>query len=259
MSRHAPHQGQLRLFPEPGASRIASPEDRPTHLDGSPLERWVRHLGGSAARVVVTSNRTVLASLGGPFEARRLRVHPVLAGAPDPVAEALARLYLQSPRRDTRRALHARLRTYLREHEAELPTPTGPRLAPPEGEIHDLAAVFRRVNERFFGGRLQVELGWTRKPGRRTLSRWYEVPGAISRIGVNRLLDHEDVPARVLEYLLYHEGLHELLRDHRHRGKRVYHHAEFRRRERLFQGWREAGREAERFLARLWRTLRARR
>ncbi len=249
MSPHASHPGQLRLFPEPGASRISGAPERAT-----PLERWVGLVAGRrSARVVVTENRTVLASIAGPPEAPRLRVHRVLAEAPEPVAEALALLYLGHPRREARRALHAQVRGYLRSRERELPTPSGPRLDRPHGEIHDLAAALRRVNERFFGGRLVVEVGWTRKPGRRTLSRWYEVPGAVSRIGVNRLLDNEDVPARVIEYLLYHEGLHETLRDRLRAGKRVYHHAEFRRRERLFEGWREAGREAERLLASLWR------
>ena len=238
---------QLELF-GPGAAAPAAPRT------ATPIEGWAGRLArGRDVRVVFTENRVVLASLGGSREAPRLRVHRIFAEAPEPVAEAVARLYLAPPRRGLRHEMQTRLRDFIRRHDGASPAAAPPRATPPRGTAHDLRPLLARVSGRWFDGRLEVVVGWSMRPARRTLARWYEVTGDRSRILVNRLLDAADVPERVLEYLLYHEALHEVLRDRRCKGRRVYHHPEFHRRERLFPSHVAVGTEAERLLERLWR------
>lgn len=240
----APLRGVLAL-PETGASA---------------LERWAAKMArGRDVRVIYTDNRVVLASLSGAETAPVLRAHRVFRLAPDAVAEALAKLYLGRPRRATRRDLQQRLRAFLREHEDAVPASKAPpRVKPPQGEHRDLRPVLERVNRTWFGGRLDVVIGWSPRPARRTLARWHEVSGDKSRIVVNSLLDAAVVPARVLDYLVYHEALHETLRDRMEGRRRVYHHAEFRRREAMFPDLAAVGAAAEQVAERLWRSHRRR-
>ncbi len=224
------------------------------------LERWGAKMArGRAVRVRYTDNRVVLASLGGTDAAPVLRAHRIFRAAPDGVAEALAKLYLGRPRRATRRELQRRLRDFIREHEDAVPaTKAPPRLKPPSGEVRDLRPILERVNHTWFEGALDVVIGWSPRPARRTLARWHEVAGDRSRIVVNSLLDAAVVPERVLDYLVYHEALHETLRDRMEGSRRVYHHTEFRRRERLFPDLEGVGLAAERVAERLWRSFRRR-
>jgi hypothetical protein len=268
ISKRTPCGTQLEMFelePAPAPAREPAAPLRGDLSRNEPgptaLERWAAKMArGRDVQVVYTENRVVLASLGGTDEAPCLRAHRIFRAASDGVAEALAKLYLGRPRRTTRRELQRRLREFIRVHEDAVPaTKAPPRVRPPAGEARDLRPILERVNRTWFGGKLDVIIGWSPRPARRTLARWHEVSGDRSRIVVNSLLDAAVVPERVLDYLVYHEALHETLRDRMEGGRRVYHHAEFRRRERLFPDLDGVGAEAERVAERLWRSYRRRR
>ena len=59
-------------------------------------------------------------------------------------------------------------------------------------------------------------------------------------IRIHRCLDSADVPAFVVESVVYHEMLHADLPVEIHNGRRRLHTPEFRRRERLFHRFTEA-------------------
>lgn len=114
------------------------------------------------------------------------------------------------------------------------------------GQHHDLHELFRRLNERFFGGALTPgPLSWG---ARRAHCRTGIYDPATGGIRLSPVLDGPGVPGYVVEFVLYHEMLH-LVQDGEGRlgpGRRI-HTAAFRRQERRYPHWREA----EDFLTRL--------
>lgn len=126
-----------------------------------------------------------------------------------------------------------------------------------EGHHFDLRAIFDRLNERYFRGRLRgYKVVWGRRQKRRP--KEYFVFGTIQEedrvIRINPRLDQPFVPRWFLQYVLYHEMLHSVVPDETDAsGRRRVHTDEFNRRERKFPGYRRARRWEEDNLARFLR------
>ena len=180
-----------------------------------------------------------------------VRLSDLLRRAPLLVLEAaaailLARLYhRRTPRelletyrtfslaRDTRRRL-------LRARRAR----GQPLASGPSGRFHDLARMFGPLNRRYFSGRLRrPRLGWSARPWRMQLGCFD--PG-LNQIVINARLDRANVPAFVVEYVLFHEMLHV---KHPMRAASCglqSHAAEFRREEKRFRAYERARQFLER-------------
>ena len=126
-----------------------------------------------------------------------------------------------------------------------------------EGRYFDLRAIFDRLNEKHFRGRLRgYRVVWGRR--RKQRPKEYFVFGTIQEddriIRINPLLDQPFVPLWFLKYILYHEMLHSVVPDEpRNGGRRCVHTEEFNRRERKFPHYRRARRWEEENLARFLR------
>jgi hypothetical protein len=183
-------------------------------------------------------------------ETAQVRLSDLLASAPLAVVEAAAALLLA---RAYRRKPPAELAEFYRHycHQPE----TRRRLAALRrrrcrpllrfADHYDLAALFGKLNQRYFAGGLrQPQLGWSHRSWQSQLGAF---DPALDRIVMNRRLDRPDVPARVVEYVLYHEMLHvkhpgELARC----GLRV-HSSAFRAEEKRFAHYEEARRWLKHF------------
>ena len=85
-----------------------------------------------------------------------------------------------------------------------------------EGRYFDLRAIFDRLNEKHFRGRLRgYKVMWGRR--RKQRPKEYFVFGTIQEedrvIRINPLLDQPFVPLWFLKYILYHEMLHSVVPD----------------------------------------------
>ena len=126
-----------------------------------------------------------------------------------------------------------------------------------EGKYFDLRAIFERLNQRYFRGRLRgYKVMWGRRQKHRPKN--YFTFGTIQEedrvIRINPLLDQPFVPLWFLQYVLYHEMLHSVVRDEvAPRGRRRIHTDEFNRRERKFRSYERARRWEEENLARFLR------
>jgi hypothetical protein len=126
-----------------------------------------------------------------------------------------------------------------------------------EGRYFDLRAIFDRLNEKHFRGRLRgYKVTWGRR--RKQRPKEYFVFGTIQEddriIRINPLLDQPFVPLWFLKYILYHEMLHSVVPDEpQNGGRRRVHTEEFNRREREFPNYRRARRWEEENLARFLR------
>lgn len=216
---------------------------------GLPLAaRLAPHFGGQLGRLVLTRNRSTLLSCRRQPDGRlTVRLHECFGSADDATLAALALLAIGQPTA----ALRARARTLVRAHAAQAATgeTSAPRPRRPrsglvaQGRTHDLAALRDEINRDYFGGRLEVAIGWSRggAPGaarrRRTrgvslhLGTWNE---RDRRVRIHPVLDHPSVPREVVAAVVHHELLHAELGAVVVNGRRYVHTAEFRRREREF-------------------------
>jgi hypothetical protein len=113
-----------------------------------------------------------------------------------------------------------------------------------KGRFFNLRAHFDKLNARYFGGRLR---GYTIVWGRRRKQRPRDciVFGTIQEddrvIRVHPLLDRSFVPTWFLQYVIYHEMCHAVVKDRfDSSGRRIVHHAKFFTRERKFRWFRRA-------------------
>jgi len=126
-----------------------------------------------------------------------------------------------------------------------------------EGKYFDLRAIFERLKQRYFRGRLRgYQVMWGRR--RKHRPKNYFTFGTIQEedrvIRINPLLDQPFVPLWFLQYVLYHEMLHSVVPDEVvSRGRRRIHTDEFNRRERKFRSYQRARRWEEENLARFLR------
>lgn len=183
----------------------------------------VRAAGGGFAQVVFTRNRRVMASVGRG--GTTLRLHESFACAPEPVLQALARLF-RSQDPQTRAAARREVRAYLAEHgrTATAPRPRAPRRIARGDEpyLARLRAEFQRVNERFFGGSLpEVPLYLS---GRMRRRNGHFCAAPLEIVISRRLCTH--AAAGEAEHTLRHEMIH--LWQHAS-GRRPDHGPEFRR------------------------------
>ncbi|HEY3836036.1 MAG TPA: M48 family peptidase [Bryobacteraceae bacterium] len=107
------------------------------------------------------------------------------------------------------------------------------------GEVHDLAPIFEDLNRRYFDGMMACpQLGWSRTASKQLLGHFDAGHNAII---ISRIFDCKDVPRIALEFVMYHEMLH-LRYPTQYRGaRRCIHSAEFKKSEREFAAWKEAG------------------
>lgn len=230
--------------------------------------------GPALGAVTLTDNRsTVLSSR--PRDGGRLdvRLHWTFAAAPDPVLAAVARVVGGPRRGEALRRARDVVRGWVadqrraggdRPPETLAPAVTAPRRPvegprPPRGRVHDLEAIRDEVNRRYFGGRLRVEVAWSRngRPQRRRRRRIMVKLGSWSprdgTVRIHPVLDHESVPRVVVASVVHHELLHAELEPEVRNGRRRLHTPEFRRREREFEGYEEAKRWIDRHMGELVR------
>jgi predicted metal-dependent hydrolase len=168
-----------------------------------------------------------------------VRLSDLLEGAPEAVLRAIAHILLAKMyRKPIHRVEAARYRKYVASHEIVRKTHLvrqmrgRKRLHSPRGYFYDLDTVFEELNKRFFHGLMaRPRMSWSQTKTRRILGHYDPAHNAII---ISRVFDHPQVPAFVLEYIVYHEMLH-LKHPVRLRGsRRCVHSAEFQAEEMLF-------------------------
>jgi hypothetical protein len=142
-----------------------------------------------------------------------VRITDLLASAPAPVLEALAYILLCKLFRRTPPPIYTRrYRLYLNRrdvrHTLQLVRQSRGRkyLSDPRGRFYDLNAIFGDLNDRYFSGLLtRPILSWSQGLSRTILGHYDASHNAII---ISRLLDRDEVPRFVVEYILFHEMLH---------------------------------------------------
>lgn len=160
-------------------------------------------------------------------------------GAPPPVIKALISAAVNRAGSESR----ATIRRYADSDEfseivADLEligTQTGEMF---RGVYYDLGEVFSRVNECYFKGRLdRPVLTWNRTI---THAKFGHYAPASDTVMISIALDSRHTPQYVIDHVMYHELLHKALGIRVVNGRRMAHTAEFKARERKFEGFQDA-------------------
>lgn len=225
---------------------FAAPRTGSATTDGSPEAHGRRVASCLTLRlpecvdVVFTENRSTMISFRRRGGRLAVRLHRMFRHADEPVLDALARFI---GNRDARSS--EVLDAFIAEHQQEVrarPARQGALDRPAKGRHHDLRAALARVGATYFGGSVDVGIGWGRAPSRgrpsrrrRSRSRALATYSYSERtIRVSPVLDSADVPEYVVDWIVYHEILHHVLPVEEADGKRRYHTERFRLLERAF-------------------------
>ncbi len=106
------------------------------------------------------------------------------------------------------------------------------------GARYDLSILFNKLNKEYFRGQLsQPRLVWS---SRRSIRRLGYYNPEINTIAVTQKLDDKKIPRMLVEYVLYHEMLHQHFGIKNHNGRRYAHTSAFRAAEKKFEHQKEA-------------------
>ena len=180
----------------------------------------------------VHDNRSTMISFRRLAPLLKVRVHHMFLDAPPAVIDALAD-YAGRGRRGAGQVLDDFISV---QQERIRAMPRKPAALEARGRCFDLKELFDELNRDFFQGGVTARIGWGRQTGRRRRKsiRLGVYDHKAREIRVHPALDRPDVPRFFVEYIVFHEMLHQLFPSDRPDGRNVHHPRAFRERERSF-------------------------
>ena len=214
-----------------------------------PEERARRLIEASAGRSVDVrfhDNRVTLASVRSAPEGWRVRLHDAFRSAPESVLQHLG-MFLRTRKPAWWRTVRAFAAGIVPARTEVAAAPARPQRQTPirnRGAHFDLRAILDEVVAAEYGGRhASVRITWGRAAGARRARRRSIRFGSFdieqNLIRIHPSLDHVDVPAAFMRFLVFHELLHAEFPPRRSGGRWVHHPRELRHRERLYPGYAE--------------------
>jgi hypothetical protein len=224
---------QLFLFDASAAPILRLPGREVVTHKAESLARSLSSELGLPVRLSVTDNRTTMISFRRAPSALRLRLHHMFLDAPEPVVRAVADYAGRGHRRAGRV-----LDDFIRREQPRIrqERDLSDERFSPVGRFFHLEEIRDRLNERFFQGGVRACIGWGRTPGRRRRKsiRLGVYDHQTREIRIHPALDHPEVPRFFVEFIVFHEMLHQLFPSSNGPGRRVHHPRAFRDRERAF-------------------------
>ena len=196
-------------------------------------------LAGSL-EILFTRNSSTLVSLSQRKGHGTLRLHVLFSSAPAGVLEDVIRFCFTCKDQAQSKILRSRILDYVGENRNQaIATVTRPVCYAPEGSIYDLEEILWHVIREYVPERrlkrTRPSIGWSKRATTELMGKWIETPREEANIIViNRLLDDERVPSYYIEYIVYHELLHDLFSISRSHGRWVKHSPEFQTREKTY-------------------------
>jgi hypothetical protein len=200
------------------------------------LERRLTQAYQRPVMLSVTDNRRSMIAFSHKSGVIQARIHHMFLDAPGEVQDALVRYVVRNER-----AASATVNQYIHENGYRIRAiqPVSKPLTT-QGKTHDLLAIYRATNEKYFGGAVDALITWGRRARQpRALPRRSIKLGSYSAverlIRVHPVLDQPWVPRYFVSYIVYHEMLHHVIPSSQGSGRRMLHPPLFQERERLFR------------------------
>ena len=218
---------------------------------------WSRSLAdrlGQPVRLVVTDNRSTMLSAkpkGGRLE---VRLHHMFVTADEDIFEAVAD-YLSGGGASAAGVID---RFVEQNRKRFVAAPRAQAALRSNGRHHDLRAIVDDLAARHFGGIVEVRITWGKRVQPKRRQRSLQLGTYLPEeklIRIHPVLDQPWVPGYFVEAVVFHELLHHDMPAVVQNGRRHYHTAAFRKRERSFE-YHAAAEQWQK--ENLWRLLRGR-
>ena len=198
------------------------------------LSDYLSHVSEKPVVLTVTDNATSLLSIRTKGSSIAVRMHWMFLNAGEEVIEEIAG-FIKS-----RRGRTPLIRRFIRENRICLEKKarrSRQSVLRTEGRFHDLRDIFDNINHTYFHGNIESVIGWGKQHARRLVRK--RTLGSYCRhtdaIRISPVLDKKNVPRYFVEFVVYHEMLHSVMKEEKKNGRRSVHPPEFRKRERLFR------------------------
>lgn len=190
--------------------------------------------------LMVTDNTRRMLSFRSREGRLEIRAHHMFLKAPEPVLDCLARWMCGKPVGED---LVQRFIDVHSDDIRQAPPVRRPLRVKTRGRCLDLRELQQYLNEAFLQNRSKADVTWGRRVTRRSARTirlgWYDESRNL--IGISRRLDGPDIPRYVVEAVLFHEMLHEILGvGERPDGKRDIHGKTFRLLEQTYPHYEQA-------------------
>jgi len=228
---------QLHLFDDARARPTALPRPVPSREEALiKAEKLAFQLSaqlGLPVRLSVTDNRSTMVSFRRAPSTLRLRIHHMFLDAPEGVVSAIADYAGRG-----RAAAGRLLDEYIKVQQPLIRKDRGAAggALDPVGRCFDLQSIFNAMNEKHFQGGISARIGWGRMPAkrRRRSIRLGVYDHQTREIRIHPSLDRPEVPRFFIEFIVFHEMLHQLFPSGAEGSRRIHHPRGFRDREKAF-------------------------
>jgi len=225
--------------PVPAPERTATLPTQ-TERRARELAQAIANKLGPEVRVLLTvhDNRSTMISFRRQPPLLKIRAHHMFLEATPEIVASIAD-YAGRGKAAAGAALDdfiARQQEKIRSH------PLRPSLLEHRGQCFDLKEIFDRVNAEHFDGSIVARIGWGRNTGRRRRRsiRLGVYDHKSKEIRIHPALDRPDVPRFFVEFIVFHEMLHQVFPSTRDTGRHVHHSRAFRAKERAFPKYQAA-------------------
>jgi hypothetical protein len=223
-----------------------APGDELSTAEQSLARRIRAHLVRGQVRVTLTDNRYTMISVrrqprGHGQRSYDVRLHCMFAEADPVITRALAR-YIGENDRDASRVLGDFIdanQDVVRGKSRRSPT----QVILTAGDHHDLREIYDAINDRYFGGTIDAAITWGQRTGRARRRHSikmgsYSVEERLIRL--HRSLDRGFGPRFFVEWIVFHEMLHQVHDIKVKNGRREFHSKAFMADEARFEHYDEA-------------------
>ncbi len=206
------------------------------------LQEMLQALTKMQIDLTINDNRsTMISVLERKRRYARVSIHRMFLNSTNEVIIALADLVKNKKSKEQSRVIRHFIDQSSPEYEYK--EKLDPNKLDAHGEFFDLNELHKQVNEQYFQSKLDLSITWFGNKNRRPKSQicfgLYQQP--LKLIKINRLLDQESTPSYFIEYIIYHEMLHDVYRpETSSKGSRRIHTQKFKEKEKDFLHYNQA-------------------
>lgn len=218
------------------------------------LQEMLQALTQMQINLIINDNRsTMISILERKRKYVRLSLHQMFLDAPNNVIIALSELLRNKRSKEYNQILRQFINLHSAKYDKNYPINLN-RLSA-QGEYFDLKKLYEKVNQHYFDAKLNLHITWfgqgKKRPKHQISFGLYHEP--LKLIKINRLLDRKETPTYFVEYIVYHEMLHEVYRPEiRSNGYRCVHTKIFKEKEKEFHHFSSAKAWEEKFKSTLF-------
>lgn len=204
------------------------------------FQKQLEASSGMRLKLKINDNRSTMLSVRWEPDYTRVSLHRIFLQAPQNVMESLA-CYLRQEDKN----IAPRVRSFIEDNIKKLDYSHELNHSKlyTQGYVYNLQKVYDKVNKEYFDNRLKLFITWFGKPVQRKRARvtfglYYD---PLKLIKINRLLDSPSFPDFVVNYVVYHEMLHNVCPSYiDENGVHRIHSKEFKQREQQFRSYKLA-------------------